>query len=104
MLSLALFLFGVISFAFYLGSRLIRLEYECHRDAWVDDGKPADYLAQVPGSYTARMAVSITWLFVAPDWMKSSWTTQKLVAWYRILSLMFVAGWILAVYLESKRK
>ena len=90
--------------AFYLASRLIRIEHERHPDVWSDDGKPADYFAQVRGSYLARMAVSTTWLFTTPDWMKSHSSAGKMVVWYRVLCLAFFAGWVLAVYLESRRR
>ncbi|HKO61509.1 MAG TPA: hypothetical protein VJV03_10145 [Pyrinomonadaceae bacterium] len=102
MWALALFLFFVIAVAAFIGSRLIRLEYERYHDAWVDDGKPADYLTQLPGSHMARL-VLVAWLFMTPDWMKSSSTARRLLLWYRIFCFIFFVGWILVAYLESKR-
>jgi hypothetical protein len=69
----------VILAAFYLGSRLIRIEYESHRENWEDDGKPADYFWRVPGSYLARMAVSTSWLLATPDWMKGEPKARRIV-------------------------
>ena len=103
MLPIALSLFVVVAVALYLGSRLIRLEYETHFDIWVDDGKPSDFFAQVPGSFIARMGVLIGWAFMTPDWMKSEPGARKMLLWYRVLFFVFIAGWILLVYLQSKR-
>jgi hypothetical protein len=103
MLPLFLSLMIVILAAFYLGSRLIRIEYEFHRENWEDDGKPADYFWSVPGSYVSRFAVSTSWLFTTPEWMKGESKARKIVIWYRALCLLFVAGWIAMVYLQSKQ-
>ena len=101
MLPLVLILFADIAVVYYLSSRLIRLEYESHRDSWVEDGKPRDDFSQVPGSYMAR-AVIVAWLFMTPDWMKTNATARRLVAWYRVLSFIFFGGWILIAYLQAK--
>src|SRR2546430_16837990 len=97
---LLLFFFMMIALlaAFYFASRLIRIEYECHPDIWADDGKPADYFAQVRGSYMARMAVSTAWLFVTPDWMKSKSNARHMVMCYRVLRFAFFAGCIVMVF------
>jgi hypothetical protein len=103
MLPLFFFLMLVILAAFYLGSRLIRIEYQFHRENWEDDGKPADYFSSVPGSYVSRFAVSTSWLFATPEWMKAESQARTIIIWYRLLCLIFVAGWIAMVYLQSKR-
>jgi len=103
MLPLFLSLAIVILAAFYLGSRLIRIEYEFHRENWEDDGKPADYFSSVPGSHVSRFAVSTSWLFATPEWMKGESRARKLIVWYRLLCLMFLTGSIAMVYLQFKR-
>jgi hypothetical protein len=94
----------VLLVAFWLASQLIRIEYQFHRENWDDDGKPADYFWFVSGSYVARFAVSLSWIFATPDWMKSEPRASKIVVWYRALMFLWIVGWIAMVVLYSRAK
>jgi hypothetical protein len=91
----------VLVAAFWLASRLIRIEYQFHRESWDEDGKPADYFWFVSGSYVARFAVSTSWIFATPDWMKREPRALKIVIWYRALISLWIVGWIAMVVLYS---
>jgi hypothetical protein len=91
----------VVLAAFWLGSRLIQIEYKFHRKDWEEDGKPADVFWPVPGSYLARMAVSTSWILATPDWMKSDRRALRMVLWYRVLLFIWIVGWIAMAVLSS---
>jgi len=101
MLPLFFSLMLVLLVAFWLASRLIRIEYQFHRENWDEDGKPADYFWFVPGSYVARFAVSTSRIFATPDWMKSEPRALRIVIWYRALMFLWIVGWIVMVVLYS---
>src|SRR6266404_3918020 len=102
MLPLFFFLMFALLVAFWLASRLIRIEHQSHRENWEEDGKPADYFWSVPGSYVARFAVSISWIFATPDWIKSEPSASKIVIWYRALFFIWIVSWIMMIVLYSK--
>lgn len=104
MLTLFFFSMFVLLVAFWLASQLIRIEYQFHRENWDDDGKPADYFWFVSGSYMARFAVSLSWIFATPAWMKSDSRATKIVVWYRALMFLWIVGWIAMVVLYSRTK
>ena len=102
MLSLFLSLVFVLLAAFWLASRLIRTEYQFYREKWEEDGRPADYFGSVPGSMVSRFAVSTSWIFATPDWMKSERRALRNVIWYRVLFFIWIVGWIVLVVLYSR--
>ena len=100
---LALFggLFLICIATFVLSSWLIRIEYERYRDHWDADGRPADYFGSVPGKYSSRMAVGIAWVFSTPNWMKRDSKARRIVAAYRLLFVLWLAGVITMAILAS---
>jgi hypothetical protein len=94
----------VLLVEFWLASRLIRIEYQFHRENWDEDGKPADYFWFVAGSYVARFAVSTSWIFGTPDWMKSEPRALRIVIWYLALMFLWILGWIAMVVLYCAQR
>jgi hypothetical protein len=101
MLALFFSLIFILLVAFWLVSRLIRIEYQFHKENWDEDGGPADYFWFVSGSNLARFAVSTSWIFATPDWIKTEPRASKIVIWYRVLMFVWIIGWIAMVVLYS---
>ena len=107
-----LFLMPVAVGAFLLFDALVRIEYERHRRAWEDDGKPYGFF-WVPGESRsfggifpsaggafARMACLFSWAFATPEWLEGEPKGRKALLWYRVLLLTWHVGLVALVYLE----
>src|SRR3954465_8192420 len=82
-------LVGVLLSGFYFFDRLIRHEYQFHRDTWEKDGRPVGYYVFHPpeatwlGSGLASHRCSFSWLFHTPLWVHSDPTAKTLLSLYR---------------------
>jgi hypothetical protein len=89
-------------YSFVLFDRLIRVEYECHHEAWIADGRPSGFfyfpLASSFNGANRGKWLSLKWLFSAPLWIRRSrvynfWLVQMRIStliWYAALGLQLV--------------
>jgi len=98
----------VLLYAFVLFDRLLRSEYQQHREAWYADGRPAGFFWRAPEcdfimSHLARSRIAFTWLFSTPAWVEASpvFATQlrhqrwAVLVWNVGVLVWFVFFWML---------
>ena len=88
---------AVLISAFHFLDRLVRHEYQFHRDAWEGDGRPTGYLFRPPEStwIRSRLAfgeVSMAWLFWTPLWVREDATAKNLLSSLRWRVLAWNVG------------
>jgi hypothetical protein len=81
--------FPVLLYAFAMFDRIVKAQYEGHRDAWFADGRPRGFFWQAPECTWFRSALalhrlSFLWLFTTPPWVGQSSSCQR---WLRRLRL-----------------
>jgi len=103
-------LVGVLLSGFYFFSRLVRHEYQFHRDAWEKDGRPVGFfpfLFRPPeaswwGSGLAAQRCSFSWLFHTPLWVHGDPTAKTLLSQYRwaitTWNVGFIASFLLFLF------
>jgi len=90
---------------FILFDKILRFEYENHREIWEEDQKPIgilwvpDKASVLYGSY-ARNSLAIKWLFKNPQWAQNERKVTEWLHWHRRLIFIFVAGIFLKFLLE----
>ncbi len=87
----------VLIYAFLLFDRLLRAEYEQHREIWETDGRPAGFFwrAQEGGSVTSHFAktrLTLVWLFRTPAWIAQSPALRACLRRHRFAVLAWNAG------------
>jgi hypothetical protein len=102
MATVALSIFGiallaVLISAFYFLDRLIRHEYQFHRDAWDRDGRPVGYFFRPPESSwfhsgLAFQRCAFGWLFYTPQWTRGDATARTLLSRLRWCVLVWNIG------------
>src|SRR6266699_7197432 len=90
-------LVAVLVSSLYFLDRLIRYEYQFHRDAWERDGRPVGYLFR-PGETTwfrsalAFHRCAFGWLFYTPRWRDDDSAAKKLLSRLRWCVLVWNIG------------
>jgi hypothetical protein len=87
----------VLFYAFLLFDRLIRAEYEQHRQIWEADGRPAGYFwrpaeCTLIASRFAKSRLSLVWLFQTPAWIANSPVLRALLRQHRLAVLIWNVG------------
>jgi hypothetical protein len=98
--ALTVFLVALIVFlisAFYFLDRLIRYEYQFHREAWERDGRPVGYLFRPPEATWFRSGFAFQrcafgWLFYTPQWTRDDPTATTLLSRLRWCVLIWNIG------------
>jgi hypothetical protein len=93
-------LFAVLISAFYFLDRLIRYEYQFHRDAWDRDGRPVGYLFRPPEATWFRSGFAFHrcafgWLFYTPQWTRDDSAARTLLSRLRWCVLVWNIGIII---------
>jgi hypothetical protein len=93
-------LIAVLISAFYFLDVLVRHEYQFHRDAWEQDGRPTGYLfcpleATLVRSRLAFGRLSMAWLFWTPQWVRNDSAARKLLSRLRWCVLVWNIGIII---------
>ena len=91
-------------YSFVMFDRLLRVEYDEHRDAWEKDGCPRGFFFRPPGSpfWRSRLAfyrVGYRWPFRRPSWVGDSTDAARhytnwrigLIAGYAALAVMMAS-------------
>ncbi len=99
---LAIVVIATILYQMSLFDRLIRWEYEHHRDQWERDGKPDGYFwrageSKFWSSDMAKKRLTGVWLFKTPGWAATSPECRRWLAQTRVVS--FVAALAVATTL-----
>jgi hypothetical protein len=89
----------VLFYALRLFDRLIRAEYEQHRQIWETDGRPAGFFWRAEGcgrfdiiSQFARTRLSLLWLFRTPSWVMETPTFRVWLRQHRWAVLVWNIG------------
>jgi len=90
---------GVLISAFYFLDRLIRHEYQFHREAWENDGRPVGYLFRPPEATWFRSGFafhrcSLVWPVRTPRWVRDDLTAKRLLSRLRWCVLVWNVGFI----------
>jgi hypothetical protein len=90
--------------AFYFLDRLIRHEYQFHREAWEQDGRPVGYLFRPPEGTWLRSGFafhwcSFAWLFHTPPWVRDDSSAKRLLSRLRWFVLIWNLGIIIFISL-----
>jgi len=90
----------VLISAFYFLDVLVRHEYQFHRNAWEEDGRPTGYVfcpleATFFRSRLAFTRLSMAWLFWTPQWMRDDSGARKLLSRLRWCVLVWNIGIII---------
>ncbi len=93
-------LVAVLISAFYFLDVLVRHEYQFHRSAWEQDGRPTGYLfcpleATFIRSRLAFGRVSMAWLFWTPEWVQDDSAARRLLSRLRWCVLIWNIGIII---------
>jgi hypothetical protein len=94
--------FAVLLYGFTRADRLVRAEYECHRDAWLQDGSPAGFFWWPPNF---RRRCPMKWLFRTPPWVAASPDYRRILRTYRacvLLSDMLIVALVLWIFVFSR--
>jgi|SRR5712692_7685773 len=99
-------LFTVLISAFYFLDRLIRHEYQFHRDAWERDGRPVGYFfrpleARWFRSGFAFQGCAFGWLFYTPQWTRDDSAARTVLSRWRWCVLVWNIGIIIFFLLLS---
>lgn len=95
----------ILLIGFIIFDKILRFEYENHREIWEEDKKPIgilwvpDKASVLYGSY-ARNSLAIKWLFKNPQWAEHEREVIKWLYWYRRLTFVFFAGVIIQFLIE----
>jgi hypothetical protein len=90
-------LIAVLIGALYFVDRLIRYEYQFHREAWERDGRPVGYFFRPPeiswfrGAYAGHCC-AVGWLFYTPPWTRDDMTARTLLSLLRWCLLVWNVG------------
>lgn len=84
--------------------RLVRLEYDAHREEWEKDGRPIGTFFTPPEAkmLTSRFAFyfcKIGWMLSTPEWIREDPTAIRLLRRFRLSIVAAEAGFIFLVYL-----
>jgi len=111
MAPVALAVFGIALVAVLISSlyfldRLIRREYQFHRDAWERDGRPVGYLFRPLEATWFRSGLAFHrcafgWLFYTPQWTKDDLGARTLLSRLRWCVLVWNIGIIIFFLLLS---
>lgn len=98
---------GVLIYSFATFDRLVRAEYDLHREAWTADGRPRGFFWRAPectwfDSSVALHRVTLVWLFTTPAWAAESGTHRALLRRLRLLVLVWNAAVIGAIIILVK--
>jgi hypothetical protein len=101
--ALTVFLLALIAIlisAFYFLDVLVRHEYQFHRAAWEQDGRPTGYVfcpleATLVRSRLAFGRLSMAWLFWTPAWVRDDSAARKLLSRLRWCVLVWNIGIII---------
>ena len=90
-------LVAILLYGFFLFDRLIRAEYEQHRQIWEADGKPAGFFWRPAecsrvASHFAKSKLSLVWLFRTPAWIAGSPVLRAWLRQHRWTVLVWNAG------------
>jgi uncharacterized integral membrane protein len=90
---------GVLISAFYFLDRLIRHEYQFHREAWEHDGRPVGYLFRPPGATSFRSGLAfhlcgLGWPLLTPRWVREDLAAKRLLSRLRWCVLIWNVGFI----------
>ena len=101
---LSIFVFASLFGAFFALDRLIRREYQCHRNFWEKDGRPIGMFFRPPESTYIRSAISfqlcaIFWLFRTPVWVETDSLAKSLLRRLRLYTVIWNVGCISLVSL-----
>ena len=105
MVTVALVVFGITLVAvlfssFYFLDRLIRYEYQFHREAWERDGRPVGYLFRPLEASWFRSGLAFHrcafgWLFYTPQWVRDDSAARALLSRLRWCVLVWNIGIII---------
>ena len=101
-----LLLIGAVAlvYSFVTFDRLVRAQYERHREAWIEDGRPRGFFWRAPectsfASSVALHRLTLTLLFSTPAWVADSTAYRTLLKRLRVSVLLwnaFIAGALVA--------
>ena len=102
---LLLALAGVLTYGFVSFDRLLRVQYERHRETWEADGRAAGFFWRAPectilASKMARLRIEYAWLFRTPKWVADSPQLTLQLRRHRLAVLIWNIG-ILALWASS---
>lgn len=94
-------LIAVLVFGFLSFDRVVKTQYEHHRSAWLDDGKPTGFYWQAKEStwWASRWAAArlqMEWLFKNPKWSQTSPIARTWLRRYRLSILTWNVGVVVA--------
>jgi hypothetical protein len=97
---LLVMLIAVLFGAFYFLDRLIRYEYQFHREAWERDGRPVGFFFRPPEtswlhSSFAFQRCEFAWLFRTPQWTRADSAARTLLSRLRWCVLVWNIGIII---------
>lgn len=84
---------AVLVYSFVTIDRLVKAQYEYHREAWTADGQPRGFFWRAPectwfNSGLALHRLSLTWLFNTPAWAGGSASYRALLKRLRLSVLL----------------
>ena len=89
--------------AVFLFDGLIEFEYDWHRDAWENDGRPSGYMFfHAPEAAWFSLNTHFlffSWLLSTPAWARESKSCRRSLRWMRILAVLWITGFLLMVYI-----
>ena len=88
---------AIVFASFYFEDRLIRREYEFHRDAWEEDRRPTGHFFHPPeatwlGSALPLRRCGFRWLFRTPRWIREDRAAKALLCRYRYCTFIWFVG------------
>jgi len=98
----------VLYYAFALFDRLLRAEYQEHRQIWEADGRPSGFFWRAQEcdflrSQLSRMRLSALWLCRTPEWIAGSESLTICLRRLRQVLLIWCAGMLFWVILFRAR-
>ena len=83
--------------AFRNFDRLVQIQYDRYRQAWIADGEPSGFFWKPPearhtGSNLAMQRLSLAWIFQAPDWMQNDSEARYFLKKLRFLFVAWNLG------------
>ena len=91
----------LVVYGMWLFDRLVRWEYEHHREEWERDGRPDGFFWRAEGctswkSNIAKKRLSVAWLFDTPLWAASAPECRPWLQHSRVVALIWGTG-VLAI-------